>query len=73
MTTEGRRWQSDSSSLTCVAQRSVLVQRNKRRVQEHFVVVFRDDPVVRRLDPWLVFIHCGRDTAGQRSDKRQDS
>lgn len=63
-----KNWcQNDSSSLTCVAQWSVLVQRNKRRVQKHFVVVFCDDAVVRRLDPWFVLIHCGRDTEGQRS------
>lgn len=58
--------QSESPSLTGVAEWSILVQRNKRGVQKYFVIVFRYDAVVRRLDPWFVFVHCRKQREGER-------
>lgn len=44
---------------TCVGDGGVFVQGHQRRVQQHHVRVFGDHPVVRCLNPRLVFIHCG--------------
>lgn len=56
----------NSSSLTCVAEWSILVQRNKRGVQKYFVIIFRYDAVVCRLDPWFVFVHCRKQRERER-------
>lgn len=44
------------TALTCVAKGSVFVQRDQRGVQEDFVIIFRDDSVVGRLNPGFVLV-----------------
>lgn len=42
--------------VTSIVQRRVFIQGKKRRIEQHRVVVLHDDPLVLRLDPWLVLI-----------------
>lgn len=42
--------------VTGKVQRSIFIQGEKRRVEQHGVVVLHDDPLVLRLDPWLVLV-----------------
>lgn len=42
--------------VTSVVQRRIFIQGKKRRIEQHRVVVLHDDPLVLRLDPWLVLI-----------------
>lgn len=42
--------------VTGVVQWGIFVQGEERRVEQHGVVVLHDDPLVLRLDPWLVLI-----------------
>lgn len=44
---------------TCVGDGGVFVQGDQRRIQQNNVSVLSDHPVVRRLNPRLVFVHCG--------------
>lgn len=46
---------------TCVGDGGVLVQGHQGRVQQDDVGVLGDHPVVGRLDPRLVLVHCGRE------------
>lgn len=42
--------------VTCVVERGILVQGKERGIEQHCVVVFHNNPLVLRLDPWLVLI-----------------
>lgn len=49
-------WRLFMLLVTGVVQRSVFVQGEERRVEQHSVVVLHDDPLVLCLDPWFVLI-----------------
>ena len=60
-----------SGVCTCVGHWGILVQRHQRGVQQDCVHVLRDHTVVRRLNPWLMLIHCeNRETEGERQIER---
>lgn len=42
--------------VTGVVQRSIFIQGEERRIEQHRVVVLHDNPLVLCLDPWLVLI-----------------
>lgn len=42
--------------VTSIVQRRIFIQGKERRIEQHRVVVLHDDPLVLRLDPWLVLI-----------------
>jgi len=42
--------------VTSVVKWSIFVQSKERGVEQHRVVVLHDNPLVLRLDPWLVLI-----------------
>lgn len=41
---------------TSVVKGSIFVQGKERGIEQHGVVVLHDNPLVLRLDPWLVLI-----------------
>lgn len=45
---------------TCVGDWGVLVEGHQGRIQQDDLGVLGNHPVVRRLDPRLVLVHCGR-------------
>lgn len=45
---------------TCIGYGGIFVQGHQWRVKQHNVGVFSDHPMVRCLNPRLVFIHCGK-------------
>lgn len=48
--------------LTRIRDGGVFVQGYQRRIQQNNVSVFSNHSMVRCLNPWLVFIHCGNRT-----------
>lgn len=55
-------WEMNSTSfLTCIAKGSIFVQCDQGGVQENFVIIFRDDSMVGRLDPGFVLIDWNRE------------
>lgn len=53
---------------TCVGDGGVLVEGHQGRIQQDDVGVLGDHPVVRRLDPRLVLVHCGRERKKENVD-----
>lgn len=53
---------------TCVGDGGVLVEGHQGRIQQDDVGVLGDHPVVRRLDPRLVLVHCGREREREKEN-----